>query len=55
MTKKMRKTYLIERKAIDPDEGIFEVMISTEAVDREGDIVVAAGIELEDYLPFFLK
>lgn len=48
--KKIRKTYLIERKEIDLEEGIHEVIISTEAIDREGDIVVAAGIELEDYL-----
>lgn len=38
------------RKTIDADEGIEEVWISTEAIDRDGDIVEAAGADLSNYL-----
>lgn len=46
----IRKTFNVESRAVDPEQGIFEAMISTEAVDRQGDIVVAAGVKLENYL-----
>jgi HK97 family phage prohead protease len=50
MKNKKRKTYeLLERKTLDEQVGIFEALISTEAVDRDGDIVVAAGANLENY------
>lgn len=37
-------------KAVDKEAGIYEVMISTEAIDRDGDIVRAAGGIFENYL-----
>ncbi len=50
MTEPIRKAFSVVSKAIDLDAGIFEAMISTEAVDRQGDIVRAAGARLENYL-----
>ena len=41
----IRKTFDTESKAVDVHAGIYEVMITTETVDRDGDIVRAAGAE----------
>jgi HK97 family phage prohead protease len=50
MTDKIIKAFSVVSKAIDLEAGIFETMISTEAVDRQGDIVRATGARLENYL-----
>lgn len=50
MADKILKAFSVVSKAIDLEKGIFEVMISTEAVDRQGDIVRATGARLENYL-----
>lgn len=39
-----------QTKAVDIERGIFEVMISTEGKDRQGDIVRASGGKLDNYL-----
>lgn len=44
------KVYAVESKAVDRAAGIYEVMISTEAVDRQGDIVRATGGLFDNYL-----
>lgn len=46
-----RKTIdVLETKTIDEDAGIYEVWISTEDVDRDGDIVEVAGADLKSYM-----
>lgn len=50
MAEKIFKAFSAVSKAVDLDLGIFEAMISTEAVDRQGDIVRATGAKLENYL-----
>lgn len=47
---KVTKFYSVMTKALDIEAGIFEAMISTESVDRQGDIVRATGGKLENYL-----
>lgn len=48
--KRIRKTLeLLESKTIDEEAGIYEAYISTEVVDRDGDIVVAAGADVSNY------
>lgn len=47
---KVLKFFSVVSKAVDVDAGIYEVMISTEATDRQGDIVRATGAKLENYL-----
>lgn len=37
-------------RAVDPEAGIFEAMISTETEDRQGDIVVASGMRAEAFM-----
>jgi phage head maturation protease len=44
------KTFPAQSKTIDKENGIYEVMISTESVDRAGDIVRAAGGKFDDYM-----
>ncbi len=44
-----RKTYTVESKLVDAEQGIFEAMISTEDVDRDGDILLAQGVDLANY------
>src|SRR3990172_2944401 len=44
------KIFSTASKALDEDAGIYEAMISTEDVDRDGDIVRATGAKLENYL-----
>lgn len=46
----IRKTYLCEVKAVDVEAGIYELWASTESVDRDGDILIASGAQLENYL-----
>jgi HK97 family phage prohead protease len=50
MTEKIFKAFSVISKAVDLEAGIFEAMISTEAVDRQGDIVRATGAKLDNYL-----
>ena len=50
MTKKIYKLFTPEIKAIDPEAGIYEAMISTEDVDRDGDIMKATGASISDYM-----
>lgn len=44
------KTFISESKAIDPGDGIYEAMISTESVDRDKDILVATGANTDDFM-----
>lgn len=46
----IRKTFPFQRKTIDAEAGIYEAIISTEEVDRDGDVVRAAGADLTQYL-----
>lgn len=45
-----RKTFTVTQKAIDADAGIYEAMISTEDRDRDGDIILASGAQVDNYL-----
>ena len=47
---KQIKTFSIETKAVDPEQGIYEAMLSTEAVDRDGDVLLASGADTSAYL-----
>jgi hypothetical protein len=47
---KQIKTFSVETKAVDPEAGIYEAMLSTEAVDRGGDILLASGGDASNYL-----
>lgn len=47
---KIYKTFQAESKAIDKEQGIYEVMISTEATDRGGDIMRAVGGDFANYM-----
>ena len=38
-----------ERKAVDPEQGVYEAMITAEVRDRDGDIVRAAGVHLDNF------
>lgn len=50
MDKLMRKTFDIgQRKTIDAEAGIYEAWISTESVDRGGDVLLGGGAVLENY------
>lgn len=44
-----RKSIACEIKSIDAEKGIYELMPSMETVDRDGDVLVAAGVRLDDY------
>lgn len=50
MTNRIFKEFSVETKAIDLEAGIFEIIISTEEIDRQGDIVRATGAQLTNYL-----
>lgn len=50
MTDPIFKAFSVVSKAVDIEQGIFEAMISTESVDREGDIVRATGAKLANFL-----
>lgn len=43
------KTFPCSVKAIDVEAGIYELMPSTESVDRDGDILLAAGARLDNF------
>jgi HK97 family phage prohead protease len=47
---KIFKAFSTISKALDIDAGIYEAMITTEVVDRVGDVVMAAGAQVEGYL-----
>jgi HK97 family phage prohead protease len=47
---KIYKVFSVETKAVDEEKGIYEAWLSTEVVDRDGDILLAEGAELENYL-----
>lgn len=47
---KIFKVFQVQSKAIDQEAGIYEVTISTEDIDRDGDIVRASGAQLENYM-----
>lgn len=46
----IRKTFPVTRKTIDAEAGIYEAMISTEDVDRDGDVLLAEGVQLDNFL-----
>lgn len=50
MKDQVRKYFTTVSKAVDVEQGIFEAMITTEAIDRQGDIVRATGAQLENYM-----
>lgn len=50
MAEMLRKTFTVESKAIDPEAGIYEAMISTESIDRDGDILLASGADVANYI-----
>lgn len=43
------KTYHCQSKAVDAEQGIYELMPSTESQDRDGDVLVATGAQLDNY------
>lgn len=43
------KAVACEIKALDGQPGIYEVMASTEAQDRQGDVLVSTGAKLDNY------
>jgi hypothetical protein len=47
---KTYKTFTVESKAVDEEQGIYEAMVSTESVDRDGDILLAEGCDITNYL-----
>ncbi len=49
MSKLIYKQFLVEKKTVDAEQGIFEAMITTESVDRDQDVIVAAGGDLESF------
>jgi hypothetical protein len=50
MTEIIRKAFYAETKSIDAESGIYEMMITTEDLDRGGDIVRAAGAQITNYM-----
>jgi HK97 family phage prohead protease len=47
--KKITKVYAVESKAVDVEAGIYEAWVSTEDVDRDGDIMLADGADTSNY------
>jgi hypothetical protein len=47
---KQIKTFAVETKSVDPEAGIYEAMLSTEAEDRDGDVLLASGGDASNYL-----
>jgi HK97 family phage prohead protease len=45
----IHKIYSVVSKAVDIEKGIYEAWVSTEVVDRDGDILLADGAETENY------
>ncbi len=50
MVDTIRKSFESINKAIDPEQGIYEAVISTEEVDRIGDRVIASGADVSNFL-----
>lgn len=53
MDKKTKQHKLFDvatTKALDAENGIYEAMISTESVDRDGDVLEATGADIVSYL-----
>jgi hypothetical protein len=48
--KRQDKSYTVKSEIVDADDLVFDVTITTEAVDRDGDIVRALGGNVDDYL-----
>lgn len=46
----VHKVFNSRSKAVNAEAGIFEAMISTETIDRQGDIVRATGAVLDNYM-----
>lgn len=46
----IEKTFTVRSKAVDAAAGIYEAMISTETVDRQGDIVRAGGAKIDNFM-----
>lgn len=44
------KSFTTVSRAVDEIAGVYEAMISTESEDRQGDIVRAAGAQVESYM-----
>ena len=49
MDEMIYKTFVYERKAVDPEQGIYELMPSAESSDRDSDILLAAGAQLDNF------
>lgn len=49
MSKLIYKQFPVEKKTVDAERGIFEAMITTESVDRDGDIILATGGDLTNF------
>lgn len=47
---KIYKTFTVESKAVDEEQGIYEAMVSTESVDRDDDVLLADGCDVTNYL-----
>lgn len=43
------KTLMCVTKAVDPEQGIYEVLISSEKEDRDKDILLAAGAQVANF------
>ena len=50
MKNKIYKVFPIERKTVDAEKGIYEAWVSTEDVDRDGDILLADGADTGNYM-----
>jgi len=43
-------TGVVAKSVIDAEEGIYEAVITTSAMDRQGEIVIATGMRADDYM-----
>ena len=43
------KAVTVTSKAIDAQAGLYELMASTESVDRQNDVLVSTGADLSNY------
>lgn len=46
----IQKTFNVETKAIDKEQGIYEAFVSTEDPDRDGDVILADGVDVGAYM-----
>ncbi len=49
LTTKASKQYVGELKGIDQERRTISALVSTDSVDRDGDVIVAAGWQLDNY------